>query len=53
MLLLDLGHLLDVQQDASFGTLVSGNPLVCFNPSQVWGHRDDSYLEFYEAEVGA
>lgn len=51
MMLDDINHILDIQVTSENGTLVSNNPNICFTPSQAWGSRTDSHIEYELSSV--
>ena len=50
-MLLDLGHLLNIQLAGVAGTYVARNPLVCFTADVAWSRRNDSYFSFELSSV--
>ena len=44
--LVDIAYVLDIQQLAPAGTLVSNNSQLCFDAALSWSHRRDSHLEY-------
>ena len=49
--LLDVGHILDVQDSSVYGTFISNNGALCFETSLDWVRRPNSYLEYNLASV--